>query len=134
MIKGSRTRDFLLQVFFHESVSPGLMSIPLGPVQNFFENSRRYFRKNVYHRCQRAPPAISFSPVSILTVTMYKYDHPCPPLTLDSLSFYFSHTYFFSFTSHRLFLLPNTRSSSQSTVPTLSCCMSSLFGVSDNNL
>jgi hypothetical protein len=34
MFKGSLTRDFRLH-FFHESVSPGPLSIPLGPFQIF---------------------------------------------------------------------------------------------------
>ncbi len=37
-------RDFRLQVFFHESVSPKLPSIRLGPFQIFLENSRRYLQ------------------------------------------------------------------------------------------
>ncbi len=39
--------------FFHKSLSPGPMSIPLGPFQIFFENWRRYSWMNVYQRCQR---------------------------------------------------------------------------------
>ncbi len=34
-IKGSLTRDFRLQVFFHKSVSPGPLSIPLGSFRIF---------------------------------------------------------------------------------------------------
>ncbi len=33
--KGSLTREFRLQVFFHKSVSPGPLSIPLGPFRIF---------------------------------------------------------------------------------------------------
>ncbi len=51
--KGSLTRNFRSQFFFHESVYPNPPSIPLGPFWIFFENSRRYSRINVYHRCQR---------------------------------------------------------------------------------
>jgi hypothetical protein len=39
--------------FFHESVSPKHLSIPLWPVRIFFENSRSYSRLKVHHRCQR---------------------------------------------------------------------------------
>jgi hypothetical protein len=34
-VKGSLTRDFRLQVFFHKSVSLWPLSIPLGPFQIF---------------------------------------------------------------------------------------------------
>ncbi len=35
LVKGSLTRDFRLQVFFHKSVSLGPLSIPLGPFKFF---------------------------------------------------------------------------------------------------
>ncbi len=43
-VKGSRTRYFRVQVFFHESVSPGPPCIPLhdGAMANFYKNLRRY--------------------------------------------------------------------------------------------
>ncbi len=46
--KGSLTRDFLLQVFFYDSGSPRLLSIPSGPFQiRKYEYSRRHsHRKN----------------------------------------------------------------------------------------
>jgi hypothetical protein len=44
---------FWTQDFLHESVSPGLLSIPLGPFQICCENSRRYLQVNFFHRCQR---------------------------------------------------------------------------------
>ncbi len=50
LLKGSLTRDIRLHVFFMNQCPPGPPSIPLEP--NFFENSRRYSRINVYHRCQ----------------------------------------------------------------------------------
>ena len=46
-LKGSLTRDFWAQV------SPRPISIPFGAVLNFFENSRRYSRINVYRWCKR---------------------------------------------------------------------------------
>jgi len=48
--KGSLTRDFWLQVFF---IFPQAPKYSIGAVSNFFENSRRYSRINVYHQCQR---------------------------------------------------------------------------------
>ncbi len=33
--KGNLTRDFELEVFFHKSVSPGPLSVPLGPLEFF---------------------------------------------------------------------------------------------------
>ncbi len=36
-VKGSLTQDFWLQVFFHKSVSPGPLSIPLGPFKIFLK-------------------------------------------------------------------------------------------------
>ncbi len=52
---GSLTRDFRSQFFFHESVYrvPQAPKYSIDAVLNFFENSRRYLRINVYHRCQR---------------------------------------------------------------------------------
>ncbi len=38
-------------VFFHEPVSPKLLSIPLGPFRNLFENFRRYSQLKVHHQC-----------------------------------------------------------------------------------
>jgi len=38
--------------FFHESVTPKPLSIPLGPFRFFFENSRRYSQLKVHHRCR----------------------------------------------------------------------------------
>jgi hypothetical protein len=35
LLKGTVSRDFLLLVFFHESVSPQPQSIPLGPFKFF---------------------------------------------------------------------------------------------------
>ncbi len=37
--------------FFHESVSPKPLSIPLWPYRFFFENLRRYSQLKVRHRC-----------------------------------------------------------------------------------
>ncbi len=54
-LKGTVSRDFLLLVFFHESVSPKPLSIPLGPFRIFSkirEDCRRYQR----HRRQILPP------------------------------------------------------------------------------
>ncbi len=34
-LKGTVPRDFQLQVFFHESVSPKSLNIPVGPFQIF---------------------------------------------------------------------------------------------------
>ncbi len=48
-VKGTVT--FSTSGFFHESVSPKPLSIPLGP-SNFFENSLRYSQFNVHHRCR----------------------------------------------------------------------------------
>jgi hypothetical protein len=48
-IKGSVTRDFRLQVFF---MNPGLCVFHWRGF-NFFENSRRYSRMNVYHLWKR---------------------------------------------------------------------------------
>ncbi len=42
--------------FFHESLSPGAPEYPTGTVSNFFKNSRRYSRLNVY-------PAVSNTPM-----------------------------------------------------------------------
>ncbi len=50
-IKGSLTRDFRLQIFSLISV-PQAPKYSFGAFLNFFENSRRYSRINVYHRCQ----------------------------------------------------------------------------------
>ena len=46
------SRDFLLQVFFHESPSPKPLIITLGSNSNFFENSRKYSQVKVHHWCQ----------------------------------------------------------------------------------
>ncbi len=35
ILKGSLTRDFQYQIFFHKSVSPRPLSIPLGPFRIF---------------------------------------------------------------------------------------------------
>ncbi len=42
-IKGTMSRDFRLMVFFHESVSPKPLSIPLGPFR-IFSKIRRDIR------------------------------------------------------------------------------------------
>ncbi len=42
--KGSLTRDFRHQIFFHKSVSPRPLSIPLGPFR-IFSKIRGYIRK-----------------------------------------------------------------------------------------
>ncbi len=42
---------FSTSVFFHESVSPKPLSIPIEPFQIFFKNSRRYSQLKVHHRC-----------------------------------------------------------------------------------
>ncbi len=39
-LKGRLARDFLVQVFFHESVSLGSLSIPLGPLRIFTQICR----------------------------------------------------------------------------------------------
>ncbi len=57
-------RDFLLLVFFHESVSPQPQSIPLGPFQIFSENSRRYSRVKVHNRYQRHRWPVSTTPAA----------------------------------------------------------------------
>jgi hypothetical protein len=43
--KGTVSRDFLLLVFFHESVSPKPLSIPLGPFR-IFPKIRGYIRSS----------------------------------------------------------------------------------------
>jgi hypothetical protein len=51
--KGSLTPDFRLQVFFHESLSPGPQSIPLGPFR-IFSKIRGDIRELMFitgHRC-----------------------------------------------------------------------------------
>ncbi len=52
LIKGTVSRDFLLLGFFHESVSPKPLSIPLGPFRIFSKISRRYSQLKVDHRYQ----------------------------------------------------------------------------------
>ncbi len=48
VLKGvNLTRDFRVKVFFHESVSLGPLSIPLGQLQ-FYENLQRYSQLCVY--------------------------------------------------------------------------------------
>ncbi len=51
-IKGTVSRDFLLLVFLWISFPPA-PEYPIRTVSNFFENSRRYLRVKVHHRCQR---------------------------------------------------------------------------------
>jgi hypothetical protein len=51
LLKGSLTRDFRLQVFFMNQCPPGPQVFHCGCL-NFFENSRRYSRMNIYRRCQ----------------------------------------------------------------------------------
>jgi hypothetical protein len=51
-IKERVSQRFSTFGFFHESVSPKPLSIPLGPFQIFFENSRRYSQLKVHHRCR----------------------------------------------------------------------------------
>jgi hypothetical protein len=50
--KGSLTRDFRLQVFVINQC-PSAPEYPIWTISNFFENSWRYSRMNVYQRCQR---------------------------------------------------------------------------------
>jgi hypothetical protein len=50
MIKGSLTRDFRAQVFFHESVSPRPISIPLGPFW-IFSKIRGDIRELMFIAC-----------------------------------------------------------------------------------
>ncbi len=48
LLKGTVSQDFLLLVFFHESVSPQPQGIPLGPFQIFCENLRKYSQVKVH--------------------------------------------------------------------------------------
>jgi hypothetical protein len=48
LVKGSLTRDFRSHFFFMNQCPPG-PKYSNGAVLNFFENSRRYSRINVYH-------------------------------------------------------------------------------------
>ncbi len=50
-LKGRVPRDFWLQVFFHESVSPKPLSIQLRPFWFFFKNLWRHLQLKVHHRC-----------------------------------------------------------------------------------
>ncbi len=52
LLKGSLTRDFQAQVFSWISV-PRAHKYSIEAVLNFFENSQRYLRINVYRRCKR---------------------------------------------------------------------------------
>jgi hypothetical protein len=51
IVKRDSVTRFFASGFFHESVSPNPLSIPLGPFRSFFENSRRYSQLKVDHRC-----------------------------------------------------------------------------------
>jgi hypothetical protein len=51
-IKGTVSRDFLLQVFFMNHF-PQAPENNVRVISNFFENSRRYSQAKVPHRCQR---------------------------------------------------------------------------------
>jgi hypothetical protein len=57
--------------FFHESVSPGPLSIPLGPFQISSENSQRYSQMNVYQPVSMTPG------ISCLPVSMTPVINPC---------------------------------------------------------
>ncbi len=59
------SRDFLLQVFFHESPSPKSLIITdhnIRIISNFFKNSRRYSQVKV-HQVANLPP-VSMTPVA----------------------------------------------------------------------
>ncbi len=60
-IKGSPTRDFTTSGFFHESVVPGPVSIPLGPFQIFWKFAAIFSNEFL---SMSTTPAISCSPVS----------------------------------------------------------------------
>ncbi len=64
-LKGQCHKIFCLW-FFYESVSPKPLSIPLGPFQIFFENSRRYSQLKVDHRLVANLPPVSTTPAAKL--------------------------------------------------------------------
>jgi hypothetical protein len=73
-LKGTVSRDFLLLVFFSESVYP--QQYPIRTVSNFFENSWRYSQVEVHHhryqrhRWQILPPVSLGCPCQLLeTIT-----------------------------------------------------------------
>jgi hypothetical protein len=39
--------------FFHESVSPKPLSIPLGPFEIFFKDLRKYLQLKMHYQCSR---------------------------------------------------------------------------------
>ncbi len=51
VLKGQFHEIFDFRFFSHQSISPKPPSIPLGLFLNFFENSRRYSKLKVHHRC-----------------------------------------------------------------------------------
>ncbi len=51
-IPGTVSRDFRLLVFFMNQF-PHASNYNITAISNFFENSRRYSRLKVHHRCQR---------------------------------------------------------------------------------
>ncbi len=53
-IKGTVSRDFLLQVFFSWITFPQAPKNNIRVNSNFFENSRRYLQVKVHHRYQTA--------------------------------------------------------------------------------
>ncbi len=63
-LKG-QCQEIFASGFFHESVSPKPLSIPLGAFRNFFENSWRYSQLKVDHRYQRHRRQI-LPPVSLV--------------------------------------------------------------------
>ncbi len=52
VLKGTVSRDFLLQVFFMNHLPQAPDNI-IRIISNFFENLRRYLQVKVHHRCQR---------------------------------------------------------------------------------
>ncbi len=51
-LKG-QCHEIFVFMFFHESVSPQAPEYTTTDISNFFENSRRYSRLKMHHRCQR---------------------------------------------------------------------------------
>jgi hypothetical protein len=52
-LKGTVSRDFLLQVFFMNHLPPSPKNNIREVISNFFENSQRYSQVKLHHRYQR---------------------------------------------------------------------------------
>ncbi len=86
MLKGVWHEIFDLRFFSWISV-PQAHKYSIGAVLNFFENSRRYSRINVYHRCQRHRRLIlatdfQWSPVSLTPLNSFSPVTTTPVINL----------------------------------------------------